>query len=231
MNVESSVSVPEIVFPTLHVICTEVEAESEGFSGLASRLQEAGGPKLAIHLRLHGLSDRRLFELARELSAGSRATGGWCVINDRPDIGLAVRADAVQLGGRALPVAAVRMWLGGGLRIGASVHSPAAALAASEAGANYVLLGTIHATPSHPGRRGTGPGLISETRRALTEEGRDHVPIVAIGGIDLERVARVRAAGAAAIAVRRAVWSARDPIGAVQQLVDRFRAGSTVYGA
>ncbi|MFQ5678507.1 MAG: thiamine phosphate synthase [Gemmatimonadota bacterium] len=210
--------------PPVHVICTEKEAARTSFPDDLRGLVEAGRRELALHLRLRGVTDRRLYDVAVLVAEAARETGGRCAINGRPDVALTARADAVQLGRGAIPIAAARAWLGDRLTIGASVHAAAEATAAVTAGADYLLLGTIYPTPTHPGRPGAGPALVRETAAALARAGYGAVPVVAIGGIHSGRIGRVRAAGAVGVAVRRAVWASRDPPAALRDLIDRFRS-------
>ena len=162
-----------------------------------------------------------LFAIARDLSAGAWASGGWCVVNGRLDIALAASAQAVQLGRTALAVPDARTVLpaDSGVRIGASVHSAAEAETAVRGGADYLVAGTVYATPSHPGDAGVGPeGLAT----MLEPSGGREVPVFAIGGIDRARVAEVVAAGASGVVVGRAVQSAADPIAAAEGLLDEL---------
>jgi thiamine-phosphate pyrophosphorylase len=105
------------------------------------------------------------------------------------------------------------------LWLGVSVHGAREAVEAARDGANFLILGTIHPTPSHPGRDGAGPELIRATRDELDAGGFDRVGIVAIGGIDAANMVETFAAGAAGVAVQRAVWEATDPAAAAGRLV------------
>lgn len=205
--------------PRLHAVAGPEEAERAGFPGVVRRLFEACGPRGAVHLRLPDASGRRLFELAEAVEAAASGTGGWCVVNGRPDVALAAGARAVQLGRRAIPVEDAVALVGGRIAVGASVHGAREAAEAARAGANYLLLGTIYATPSHPGRPGSGPALVRAARRELERAGLGAVPLLAIGGIDASNAPEVRAAGAAGVAVRRAVWAASDPAEAALALL------------
>lgn len=205
--------------PLLHAIAGPEETTREGFLALAGRLFEACGADLALHLRLPGEPGGRLWELAAALARTAAGPGGWCVVNGRPDVALAAGAQAVQVGRRALPLAEVVRLVDGRLQVGASVHEPAEAVEAARDGANFLLLGTIYDTPSHPGRPGAGPGLVSEARRALTAAGAADVPVVAIGGIEASGARAVRRAGAHGAAARRAVWSTEDPAESAARLV------------
>lgn len=114
----------------------------------------------------------------------------------------------------------------GRLSIGASVHDAEGALQAARAGADYLVLGTIYATPSHPGLEGSGPAAVSAVRRRLTARRlvahrpptRRPPPILAIGGLRADRIEEVTEAGAYGIVVGRAVWTAPDPAQAALDL-------------
>lgn len=217
--------------PLLHAIAGPEETEGDTFPALVRALFEACGGDLALHLRCPRASGRRLWELASAVSRVATSRGGWCVVNGRPDVALAAGAQAVQAGRRAIPLAEVARLVAGRLRVGASVHSAAEALRAVGDGADFLLLGTIYDTPSHPGRAGAGPGLVAESRRALATAGVGRAPLLAIGGIDVSDVRAVRGAGADGVAVRRAVWAAADPPRAAAALVAALRAaGGTAAG-
>lgn len=206
--------------PTLHVLATDDVASASGWVDLASRVLRSCGPAVAIHLRLRLVSTRSLYERAVALSRVGDEDGGWCVVNGRGDVALAAGAQAVQLGSTAPPVRRVIPWVGERLRIGVSVHDPREAVRAARNGANFLVLGTIYPTPSHPGRPGAGPAWISECRAALDAADLREVGVVAIGGIDASRVREVREAGADGVAVIRAVWEAPDPASAAMRLAD-----------
>lgn len=111
--------------------------------------------------------------------------------------------------------------------MGVSVHAPDEALEAVRDGANYLILGTIFSTPSHPAREGGGPGHVAATARALRTAFPDRTPpLVAIGGIDASRLDEVMEAGAVGVAVRRAVWEAERPVRAARALAERLAEGA-----
>lgn len=206
--------------PNLHLVAGDEVVAGDGFRLLAEDLFARCGSSLAIHLRLR-CSVLELHEHALSLSRAAAIHGAWCVVNRRVDVALAAGARAVQLGHTAIGVAAARRVVatsGRELRIGASVHDVPAAVAAAACGANYLVLGTIFATPSHAGRRGSGPGLVTSSREMLDAAGFESVPVIAIGGIDLPRAAEVKEAGAHGVAVQRAVWEAEDPVAASAEL-------------
>jgi thiamine-phosphate diphosphorylase len=208
------------VTPSLHVVAGDREAEAPDFRRLAHALYERCGPALALHLRLT-CSARELHAHAVSLADAGAIHGGWCVVNGRLDVALAAGAQAVQLGRTAIGVEAAARAVaatGSTLRLGASVHGVPAALAAATGGANYLILGTIFATPSHPDQSGAGPELVARVRLALDANGFETVPVLAIGGVNAARAQVVRRAGAYGVAVQRAVWASADPVTAAADL-------------
>ncbi len=191
------------------------------FPDVAGALRRRLGGSLALHLRCREVPARRQHRLARRLRREAERHGGWCVVNGRVDVALTSGAQAVQLGAGSLPVEEARRVLGRGVPVGRSVHGAAEAREAAEAGANFLLVGTIYATPSHPDRPGAGPERVARCRASAP------VPVVAIGGIDAGRVAEVREAGASGVAAIRAIWDAPDPVAAAAALREAWdRAGA-----
>ncbi|MDT8342665.1 MAG: thiamine phosphate synthase, partial [Longimicrobiales bacterium] len=115
----------------------------------------------------------------------------------------------------SLPPAVARALLGPAARIGVSVHSADEARDAADARSrtpDFLLVGTLFATPSHPDRPGAGVGLLAEVGAA-----RPGLPLVGIGGVDPGRLPQLRAAGAHGCAVLRGVWDAASPAAAVER--------------
>lgn len=200
--------------PPLHVVTDDAVVARVDFLDRAEVIIQAGGPLLVFHLRAPRASGRRMYELARAL----RVIGadGWLVVNDRVDVAVAAGADGAQVGARGLAPADARRVLHPGDLLGVSVHSVDEARAAQAEGADFVLAGTIWATPSHPERPGAGTGLVREIA-ALG------IATVAIGGVTPEREAEARDAGAAGVAVMRGVWDAPDPAAAVKEYLRNWK--------
>lgn len=175
----------------------------------------AGGARW-IQLRWKAATTAALTALARRLAAQVRAAGGVFLVNDRLDVALAVDADGVHLGQEDLPVADARR-VAPGLLVGASTHSLDQARRAQADGADYVALGSVFPTASKAAFQLAG----LETLRLV----RPHVrlPLVAIGGITLDRVPEVLAAGADGVAVISAVGLAADPAAATAALLEAVR--------
>lgn len=159
-------------------------------------------------------------EAAQLLRAGERFTqaaqrhGALFIVNDRPDVALALDADGVHLGQDDLPPAIARRILGGDALIGLSTHSGEQFKAAA-AEADYVCVGPVYATPTKPGRPATGVDLIRHVA-TLSNRGGERRPWFAIGGLDTTTLAGVIAAGATRAVVVRAVDAAEPELGARQ---------------
>lgn len=182
----------------------------------------AAGARL-VQLREKDLPARELLQLGARLLGPVRAGGAALVVNDRVDVALALGADGVHLGGGSLPVRAARRLVGDRALVGASVHSLEEAVRAEEEGADYLLLGTIFETRSHPGVKPAGTALIARVVAAV------RVPVIAIGGINPRNAAAVMEAGAAGAAVISAIQSAEDVEGATRALLTAMSspAGNT----
>jgi thiamine-phosphate diphosphorylase len=202
--------------PPLHVVTDDEVVARDGFLAAGRRVMEMGGSSVALHLRAPRASGRRMHDLAAALRPIARETGARLFINDRADVALAVDADGVQVGARGLSPEDARRVIGPGRLLGVSVHAGDEARAAVEAGADFVVAGTIWPTPSHPGRPGAGVGLI----RAIAALG---VPVIAIGGVTVARAVEARDAGAAGVAVLRGVWDAPDPAAAVHGYLNHWK--------
>lgn len=143
--------------------------------------------------------------------------GALFILNDRPDVALALGADGVHLGQDDLPPATARAILGPDAIIGMSTHAPAQWDNAPSQ-ADYLCAGPVWETPTKPGRPAAGLDYIRHA--AKSGEGR---PWFAIGGIDGGNLPQVIDAGASRIGVVRAVTEAADTATAVSSLVQRLR--------
>lgn len=146
----------------------------------------------------------------RDLLSGNQVP---LIINDRLDVALAVGADGVHLGQTDMPLEMARDIAGADMLIGISAECLEDAVAAAEGGADYIGVSPIYETPT---KTDTAPALglsgLQTIRRAVD------VPLVAIGGLNLENAAAVIAHGADGIAVVSAIVSADDPQTAARQL-------------
>lgn len=166
-----------------------------------------------LQLRGHTLPHERMYTLATALRFLCRQYQATFIVNGRVDIGLMTDADGFQLGMRGLPLTIVRQFVGNDYLLGASVHSQQEARAAVAGGADFLLAGTIFASPSHPGGLTSGPQLIQSLKH-LTPD----VPLLAIGGITSTNAGQVMEAGADGIAVISAILDAEDIEHAVREM-------------
>jgi thiamine-phosphate pyrophosphorylase len=205
-----------VELPALHLVTDDQVVARPGFLDDARRVVEAGGGRIALHLRAPAAPGRRMYDLGAALRRMTAEAGAWLIVNDRADVALAVEADGVQVGGRGMLAADARRVIGGGRMLGVSVHSAEEARDALAGKPDFLLAGTIWQTPSHPGRPGAGVGLVQEIA-ALG------VPLIAIGGVTPARVAEARDAGSAGVAVLRGVWDAPDPAEAVREYLRHWK--------
>lgn len=166
-----------------------------------------------IQLREKHLADGELLRRARWLADACRAAGALSIINDRPDVAILANADGVHVGQEELPAAAARNMIGPARLLGLSTHELNQVQAAVAAGADY--LGTGPVFPSSTKSFADFPGLpfVRDVVRLAPP-----VPWFAIGGVQLQNLPELLAAGARRVAVTAALSAAVDPAAAVGQL-------------
>jgi thiamine-phosphate pyrophosphorylase len=191
----------------LYLVCG---ADHDDLAGFLDAALGAGVDAIQIREKEAEAGDIiRAGEIFRE--AAERA-GALLIVNDRPDVALALDADGVHLGQNDLPVHVAREILGPEAIIGLSTHSEHQ-LSDASPDADYVCVGPVWETPTKPGRPAAGLDLV---RYAAEHERR---PWFAIGGIDARNLAEVVAAGARRMVVVRAITEAEDPAAAVRDLL------------
>lgn len=164
-----------------------------------------------VQLREKDMPPFELLRLARRLR---RITSGRAllIVNDRVDVAMLAGADGVQLGESALDVPDVRSLVGPDMLIGRSVHSEVGAVDAECQGADFLVLGTVFETASHPEGQVGGLHLVREVTGAVA------LPVVGIGGITSGNATGVMEAGASGVAVITAITMAEDPQTATSEL-------------
>ena len=176
----------------------------------------AAGAEL-IQLRDKNLDDAALLERAIAAVAVARRYGALLVINDRPDIAVAAAADGVHLGERDMPVLAARRVVGSSRLVGRTAHTIEEARAALRDAADYLGVG-----PCFPSGTKAFEAFAPQTfLDAVVSEA--EVPAFAIGGIEPQRIAQLRALGLSRVAVASAVTRADDPAAAVASLLAALR--------
>ncbi len=153
----------------------------------AAALARAGVP--AVQLREKDLADRACFELLRLLRGVLPSS--QLLANGRADLALAAGADGVHLPADGVPTSALRSRFGDRLLLGRSTHTVEEVAREAASGADYVTFGPVFASPGKTAPVGLG---------ALADATRLGVPVLALGGIGVEELPRVAAAGAAGAA-------------------------------
>ncbi len=198
------------MIPRIHVVTNDEVLARDEFRRHAAAILDVGRGDIALHVRGPHTPAARVVEHARSLRGVAAASGGLVLVNDRVDVALVLHLPGVHLGSRSLPVLEVRKLLGSDSLIGVSAHDVEEAREAAERGADYVLAGTIFRSASHPDRRAAGLSFLRAVARGAG------VPVLAIGGVGLERVDEIFKTGAHGFAMIGAVWDAPDPAGAVE---------------
>jgi len=189
----------------LYLVC---DARERAFLEAALR----GGVDV-VQLRDKRATDAELVAAARAFRAAADAHGALFVLNDRPDLVAACRADGVHLGQEDGEPAAARALLGPEAIVGRSTHAPPQADAAdADPAVDYLAVGPVHATPTKPGRPAAGLGYVRYAAARVSK------PWFAIGGLDPETLPAVVAAGARRAVVVRAITEAPDPEAAARAL-------------
>jgi thiamine-phosphate diphosphorylase len=158
---------------------------------LVESAARAGVP--LIQVRERDLEAGALAALVRACMRAVSGLGARILVNDRADVALACGAHGVHLRADGVPTARVRRLAPPAFLIGRSVHTPAEAAAASGAGADYLIAGTVLPTRPSPAPLDTWPRLRSVASASS-------VPVLAIGGMTRASIADVGRAGAAGIA-------------------------------
>jgi thiamine-phosphate pyrophosphorylase len=178
----------------------------------------AGGVDV-VQLRDKVLDARPLLARARVAAAVCADHGVPFVLNDRPDLALECGADGVHVGQDDAPPALARRILGDGAVIGFSTHAPAELDASAGEPADYVSVGPVAATPTKPGRPGTGLDYLRYAARTATR------PWFVTGGVTPDTLPAMLDAGARRFVVVRWLTEATDPrkaARALRHVIDEF---------
>lgn len=222
-----------LVFPPLYAIIDAALLKTSELS-FAKMMAESGVELLQY--RNKRASSRQLFEVSQSisenLSAAARPGSGEgrfaaprFIVNDRADIALVVNAGGVHVGQEDLAVEEARAIVGPDRWVGVSTHSLEQLDAADKTSADYIAFGPIFATRSKENPDPVvGLDLLREARRHTRK------PLVAIGGITLERAADVYRAGADSLAVMRDLIVCDDPAARAAQFLAEAARVRREYG-
>jgi thiamine-phosphate pyrophosphorylase len=174
----------------------------------------SGGVNM-IELREPDMSARDLLgeaERLRKLALG----GVPLVIYDRVDVAVAARADGVHVTADSLPIGAAKL-VGRGVLVGKSVTSLAEAVAAEQAGADYLVVEPVFFSHYAQERSPLGPTVVRRIKAKV------HLPLLAGGGITAGNAHQVIAAGADGVSVVTEIVNSEDPRGAARSLIEAMR--------
>lgn len=174
-----------------------------------------------VQLREKELEARALLARARVVAEVCRAFGVPFVLNDRPDLALEVGADGVHVGQDDAPVSLARRILGPDAVVGLSTHAPEELEAALAEDVSYLSAGPVEATPTKPGRPGTGTAYVSRA------SARASVPVFVTGGVTPETIPGLAAAGVRHFVVVRYLTQAPDARRAARALRDAIDRASS----
>lgn len=183
--------------PRVHAVTSDVILASQNFYDRAAML--ADSQYLAIHVRGKHLDAAALTATVEGLRERIGSTALF--MNDRVDLALILET-SIHLPANGLPTDKVKRLVPRNIMVGRSTHSAAEARRAFEQGADYVFLGPIWPSQSHPASTGIGLDPISESLPGK---------IIAIGGIDSERASACVAAGAYGVAAISSLWDNPRP--------------------
>lgn len=186
----AALSLPEI----LRITCTAETGVAETLAGL-DRLAAPG----MVMVREPAMHPDERMAFGREVVARLRGKPGRVVFNGDSGEAMAIGADGVHLTASRLLAANERPAMA---LVGASVHNREELQAAARLGLDYVVLGHVLATPSHPGESGLGWDGFARVHA----EGWP-MPLYALGGMNETALAMARAHGAHGIAMMRAAWT------------------------
>lgn len=184
----------------------------------------AGGVDV-LQLRAKNAGEAEIEALANRLAALTEGAGVPLIVNDFPQLVPSVGAQGAHVGQEDFTVADARWRAGRALAgevappiIGKSTHSLAQAVAAEAEGADYIGFGPLFATPTKPGRPAIGLGEIRRVHEAV------RIPIFCIGGIKLENLEAVLAAGARRVVIVSELLQAGDIAGYARRVKAVLRA-------
>jgi thiamine-phosphate pyrophosphorylase len=203
------------VIPRLHIVTDDEILAREDFLSSAAQVLEAGGEDVALHLRGPRTSGGVLFDLGRAVRDLALGSGSLLLMNDRIDVALVLQLPGAHLGQRSLPPTLARRVLGREAVLGLSVHGPEELPPEGSPGLlDFLVVGTIFPSASHPGEPPAGPGRIQQLGSVTS------APLLAIGGVTPPRVGEALKAGAFGVAVVGGIWQDKDPGGATRGYVE-----------
>jgi thiamine-phosphate pyrophosphorylase len=201
-----------LVLPRLYVILDAALLTSPE-TECAQRLADGGVRLLQYRNKL--ASARELFESSKKLASLLLPQSVSFIVNDRADVAVLAGADGVHLGQEDLGVEEARYVVGASKLVGVSTHNLEQFQRAAASSADYIAVGPIFATGTKTNPDPMVGTVFIRRIRPLTDK-----PIVAIGGITLERAPEIIDAGADSVAVISDILRAPEPGTRARQYID-----------
>ena len=195
----------------LYVIVDAQAAGGRDLVELTQAVLRGGASVIQLRDKLHDKGD--VLPVARRIRDLCDTHDAIFIMNDHADLAVACDAHGLHLGQHDLPVAEARAILKPYQLIGTSNALPEEALESEKQGADYLAVGAMFPTDTKERTRPAGLSTLSEVKA------RARVPVVAIGGINLDNISQVVRAGADAACVISAVVGAPDPEAAARRLI------------
>lgn len=179
----------------------------------------AGGCR-AVQLRDKQLDDRLFIEIALEIKKVCDTQGALFFVNDRVDVASIVGSSGVHLGVSDISVRDARGFLPPGVIIGYSPEGEDDAAEALGSGADYLGIGPVYdtGTKEDAGKPIGVEGLLRYCKKGMS-------PVIAVGGVNADRVRAVMESGVSGVAVSSAVRGAVDPAMEVRSILAQIEAG------
>jgi thiamine-phosphate pyrophosphorylase len=215
---------PGAPFPRLYpIVDADVSARCGWTVPALARAFLRGGARV-LQVRAKRADGGAFLAICREVVSDAHAAGARVIVNDRVDVAVLAGADGVHVGQGDLPVAEVRRAFPGLPLVGLSTYTPEELERAVASDAAYVAVGPVYDTATKDtGYGAVGLTLVARARQALDlADGACPRPLVAIGGITLDRAFGVIAAGASSVAVISDLLSTGDPEARVREYIARI---------
>lgn len=169
-----------------------------------------------VQLREKEAEDAFILQEAQELNALCRRYGVPFLVNDRPDLAQTVGADGVHVGREDTGLTEARKQLGANAVLGGSAHTVEEALAAQAAGADYLGCGAVFGS----GTKHNVSQMSLETLTAICQA--VDIPVVAIGGVNLDNLSLLAGTGIAGVAVISGLFAPEDKTAAAQGFLQQL---------
>jgi thiamine-phosphate pyrophosphorylase len=207
--------------PPLNAIVDADSAALAGWPLIDLAAAYLNGGATFLQLRAKSMASGQFLETAAAIAELTRGVaGGILVVNDRADVARLAGASGVHVGQDDLAPAAVRSIVGPSLRVGVSTHTASQLEAALREPVDYVAIGPVFSTATKD--TGYGPIGLDQVRAAARAAKAAGLPLVAIGGITLERAVEVVDSGAASVAVIGDLLATGNPEARVREYVMRL---------